>query len=255
MKDILEKFKTGNLSLEEAEKKLKLNYFDELGGFCKLDTNRKLRTGIPEVIYAEGKRCEDVAKILKELAFKNNIALATRVNDTEELKKYFKDETDLILEINELGRTAVLKKQGFEVEKTEKIGILAAGTSDIPIAEEAAESAKIMGCEVIKNYDVGIAGIHRLFTPVKNMIEEDVCCIIAVAGMEGALPSVISSLVDIPVIGVPTSVGYGYKLTPLLTMLHSCSPGLVVVNIDNGFGAGVFAGLIASNISKRIKRG
>lgn len=255
MREILENFKNGTISLDEAEKKLKLNYFDDVEDFCKLDTNRKLRTGIPEVIYAEGKRTEDVAKILKKLAIKNGISLATRVKDFEELKKYFEDEKELIFEINELGRTASLKKPEFQVAKTEKIGILAAGTSDIPVAEEAFESAKLMGCEVIKNYDVGIAGIHRLFNPVRRMVEEEVCCIVVIAGMEGALPSVVSSLVDIPVIGVPTSVGYGFKMTPLLTMLHSCSPGLVVVNIDNGFGAGVFAGLIASNISKRIKKG
>lgn len=130
------------------------------------------------------------------------------------------------------------------------MGILTAGTSDIPVAEEAKDTLEIMGVEAITAYDVGIAGIHRLFPALKRMIEEDVCCIIVVAGMEGALPSVIASMVDIPVIGVPTSTSYGIKITPLLTMLHSCSPGIAVVNIDNGFGAGVFAGLIAKIMHK-----
>ena len=133
-----------------------------------------------------------------------------------------------------------------------KIGVLTAGTSDIPVAEEAKEAAKLMGCEVLIDYDVGIAGIHRIAKPLKKMLNEDVCCIIVIAGMEGALPSVVASLVDVPVIGVPTSTGYGIKETPLLTMLHSCAPGLAVVNMDNGFGAGIFAGLMAYNIYKRL---
>ncbi|MDK2790693.1 MAG: pyridinium-3,5-biscarboxylic acid mononucleotide synthase [Methanothermococcus sp.] len=255
MKEILTKFKNGEISLEEAEKKLKLTYFEEIGNMCKLDTTRKLRTGIPEVIYGEGKRTEDIAKIMIHLAHDNGIALATRVKDIEGLKNILKDNTEFKLEINEMARTASLIKKDHKIERIGKIGILAAGTSDLPIAEEAREAAELMGCEVLTSYDVGIAGVHRLFGPLKMMIEEDVCCIIVVAGMEGALPSVVTSLVDVPVVGVPTSVGYGIKITPLLTMLHSCAPGLTVVNMDNGFGAGVFAGLIAANIHRRINKG
>ena len=141
------------------------------------------------------------------------------------------------INVNERAKTISLTKKNYNVDNIGKIGILTAGTSDIPVAEEAKEAAKLMGCEVLIDYDVGIAGIHRIAKPLKKMLNEDVCCIIVIAGMEGALPSVVASLVDVPVIGVPTSTGYGIKETPLLTMLHSCAPGLAVVNIDNGFGA------------------
>ncbi|AEF95972.1 nickel pincer cofactor biosynthesis protein LarB [Methanotorris igneus] len=253
MRDILIKLKNGEIDIDEAEKRLKLSYFEELGEFCKLDVNRKHRTGIPEAIYGESKNIKDLAEIMVCLAEKNNVAFATRVRDIDALKKELEkyDLENFNLRINETARTFALIKKGHKIEKIGKIGILAAGTSDIPVAEEAKETAEIMGCEVIKSYDVGIAGVHRLFKPLKKMIEEDVCCIIVVAGMEGALPSLVTSLVDVPVIGVPTSVGYGVKITPILTMLHSCSPGLAIVNIDNGFGAGAFAGLIASMIYQK----
>ncbi|MFU8652214.1 nickel pincer cofactor biosynthesis protein LarB [Methanotorris formicicus] len=255
MRDILIKLKNGEIDVDEAEKRLKLSYFDELEEFCKLDVNRKHRTGIPEAIYGESKTTKDLAKIMVHLAEKNDVAFATRVKDIDALKKELKNYNleNFDFKINEIGRTFALIKKGYNVEKIGKVGILAAGTSDIPVAEEAKETAEIMGCEVIKSYDVGIAGVHRLFKPLKRMIDEEVCCIIVVAGMEGALPSLVTSLVDVPVIGVPTSVGYGVKITPILTMLHSCSPGLAIVNIDNGFGAGAFAGLIASMIYQKLK--
>ena len=138
-------------------------------------------------------------------------------------------------------------------KKIGKIGILCGGTSDIPIAEEAKITAEFIGCDVITAYDVGVAGIHRLFAPLKNMIKNKVCCIIVLAGMEGALPSVVAGLTDVPVIGVPISVGYGVGAggsSALHSMLSSCSPGLTVVNIDNGFGAACFASLIAKQIKK-----
>jgi hypothetical protein len=135
--------------------------------------------------------------------------------------------------------------------------VLAAGTADIPVAEEAAVAAEVMGCEVLKAYDVGIAGIHRLFEPLRKMIERGVSALVVVAGMEGALPSVTSSLVDVPVIGVPTSIGYGVGaegIGALVTMLQTCSPKLAVVNIDNGFGAGIFAALIARQAGVSSKK-
>jgi NCAIR mutase (PurE)-related protein len=137
-----------------------------------------------------------------------------------------------------------------------KIGLLTAGTSDIPIAEEAKVIVEQGGCEVISSYDIGVAGIHRLFPQIAHMVEEDVCAFIVCAGMEGALPSVVAGLVDVPVIGVPTSVGYGIGAdgkAALYSMLQSCAPGLSVVNIDNGFGAGVCALTIAKNIAKKVK--
>ncbi len=137
-----------------------------------------------------------------------------------------------------------MQKRGYEFEKTGKIGLIAAGTADLPVAEEARVVAEVCGCEVIKAYDVGIAGIHRLVEPLEEIVNANVAAIIVVAGMEGALPSVVASLVNIPVIGVPTSVGYGLGgkgVAALLSMLQNCSPGLAVVNIDNGVGAGTFA--------------
>ncbi|MCS7131236.1 MAG: nickel pincer cofactor biosynthesis protein LarB, partial [Hadesarchaea archaeon] len=161
------------------------------------------------------------------------------------------------LEHNERARTIVVKRKGYAFPKVGKIGVLAAGTADIPVAEEASVAAQVMGCEVLKAYDVGVAGIHRLFEPLRRMIDEGVAAIVVVAGMEGALPSVVSSLVNVPVIGVPTSVGYGVGangIGALVTMLQSCSPKLAVVNIDNGFGAGVFAALVARQASRGDKR-
>ena len=255
MREILTKFKKGELTLEEVEKKLKLFHLDEIEKLYNLDFNRRNRTGVPEVVYGGGKKTEDIAEILLKLAEDNGTALATRINDIEkvvELLNNMKDIDEFTIDVNEMAKTISLTKKNYKIDSIGKIGIITAGTSDIPVAEEAKEAAKLMGCEVLTAYDVGIAGMHRITKPLKKMIDEDVCCIIVIAGMEGALPSVVASLVDVPVIGVPTSTGYGIKETPLLTMLHSCAPGLAVVNMDNGFGAGIFAGLMAYNIYKRL---
>ncbi|MCS3901381.1 nickel pincer cofactor biosynthesis protein LarB [Methanococcus voltae] len=278
-KNILKNYKEGKISEKDVEKLLKLSYIEDIadgttGLITNLDTNRKYRTGVPEVIYAEGKDIEDTINFLVKMYLKNNYAFATRLKNEDlkseninNLKKMIEDkilintteskelETCNIV-INKRARYIYLMNKDYakEMQKTEKIGkvgILAGGTSDIPIAEEAKITLELMNCEVIQMYDVGVAGIHRLLNPLKQMIIEEVDCIIAIAGMEGALPSVVSSLVDVPVIAVPTSVGYGIKYTALLTMLHSCSPGIAVVNIDNGFGAGSFAGLICSNSFKK----
>ncbi|ACV24030.1 nickel pincer cofactor biosynthesis protein LarB [Methanocaldococcus fervens] len=250
LRDLLLAFKSGEISLEEVEKQIKFNYFEEIENKLKLDVNRHFRTGVPEVVYGRGKELDEIIKATIKLAEKNGIALATKIEDVEklneEIKKY--DLKNYIIKINKKAKTLIIKNKNYSVKKIGKVGILTAGTSDIPIAEEAKDTLEVMGVEVITYYDVGIAGIHRLFPALKKMVEENVCCIIVVAGMEGALPSVVSSMVDIPVIGVPTSTSYGIKITPLLTMLHTCSPGIVVVNIDNGFGAGVFAGLIAKKV-------
>ncbi len=259
MRELLKKYKNGEITIDEIEKRLKLSYLDEVENLYKLDFNRKVRTGVPEVVYGKGKKTEDIAKILVELAENNGTALATRVKNIDEVISCLKniDENDEFkIETNKMASTISITKKNYNIKNSEiigNIGILTAGTSDIPIAEEAKEAAKLMGCKVLIEYDVGIAGIHRIAKPLKKMLNENVCCIVVVAGMEGALPSVVASLVDIPIIGVPTSTGYGIKETPLFTMLHSCSPGLAVVNIDNGFGAGVFAGLIAHTIYKYSK--
>jgi NCAIR mutase (PurE)-related protein len=142
----------------------------------------------------------------------------------------------------------LVKRRNHVFPKAGRIGVLAAGTADVAVAEEASVAAEVMGCQVMKAYDVGIAGIHRLFKPLEHMLRKGVSALVVVAGMEGALPSVVASLVDVPVIGVPTSVGYGVGtkgVAALMTMLQTCSPKVVVVNIDNGLGAGIFAGMIA----------
>jgi len=245
---VLNALLTGKLTVEQAKRKLAALNIKRIGDLARLDVERIHRIGIPEVVLAEGKNPETVAKAAFVLASTSGYALVTRVS-REHLKLIQKKlRRGFEVEHNSKARTVVVRKKGHLFPKRGKIGILAAGTADVPVAEEAAVSAEIMGCEVLKAYDVGVAGIHRLFEPLKHMIEQGVAAIVVVAGMEGTLPSLVSSLVDVPVIGVPTSIGYGVGLKgagALMTMLQTCSPKIAVVNIDNGFGAGVFAALIA----------
>lgn len=247
MKEILQKLKEGKISLEEAEKSLKIMQIREIEDFAKIDMCRGVRTGIPEVIFAEGKENDDLVKIING-ALDQGRVMVTKLSQEKyddikgglDLPKCFKKEYH--------HRASILLINDHEVEKKVKVGVITAGTSDIPIAEEARITAEEMGCEALTSYDVGVAGIHRLFSHIRKMVEEDAKALIVVAGMEGALPSVVAGLVDIPVIGVPTSVGYGVGkggFTALYAMLQSCAPGIAVVNIDNGFGAGVFAAKVA----------
>jgi pyridinium-3,5-biscarboxylic acid mononucleotide synthase len=223
-------------------------------GFAKLDVHRSDRTGIPEAILAEGKTIDQVVEAMRRMAESSGIALATRVSEECAAALRRSLGKKLHVERNTLGRTVVVRKKGVTVRpRGGKIAILAAGTSDIPTAEEARVTAEVMGCEVLAHYDVGIAGIHRLLEPLREVMTREVSAIVVVAGMEGALPSVVRGLVSVPVIGVPTSTGYGYGghgQAALMTMLQSCAPGLTVVNIDNGFGAGATAALIAGQVSK-----
>ncbi len=251
--DILEQIYNKELSTEDARDRIKRLSIRQVGERAKLDILRRGRTGMPEAVFSPGKDPEDVARLLLVLVKENKIALATRVKDEDltEVKRVLPEGYEV--SFNEKARTIVLRKTDFNDPLLGKVGVLAAGTSDIPIAEEACVTLEVMGCKVIKSYDVGISGIHRVFDPIDTMLEEKVDAIVVVAGMEGALPSVVSGLVDVPVIGVPSSVGYGVGgngISALLSMLQSCSPGLAVVNIDNGFGAGVFAGLISKNRQK-----
>ncbi|MGB2727364.1 MAG: nickel pincer cofactor biosynthesis protein LarB [Halobacteriota archaeon] len=247
MEKILKRFASGKIDIEEACKELKLESVRKIKDFARIDINRSYRSGIPEIILAEGKRSDEVADIAMALATANGFALISRVRekDVEELKKRVEAETEEFeIDYNAVAKTVIVKKKGYEFEKTGKIGLIAAGTADRPVAEEARVVAEVCGCEVIKAYDVGIAGIHRLVEPLEEIVNARVAAIVVVAGMEGALPSVVASLVDVPVIGVPTSVGYGLGgkgVAALLSMLQSCSPGLAVVNIDNGVGAATFA--------------
>ncbi len=223
--------------------------------FARLDLHRHDRTGIPEVVFAEGKSTEQVISILASLAEKSGQALATRVSAEGGLSIKRKLGRRFIVVHNPAGRLVEVQRRGFRARrKVGCIAVLAAGTADVRVAEEARVTAELMGCEVLKFYDVGIAGIHRLAEPLRQMRESDVSCLVVAAGMEGALPSVVRGLVDVPVIGVPVSTGYGYGGRgegALMTMLQSCSPGLTVVNIDIGFGAGATAALIARRAAHR----
>lgn len=254
LKEILAKVSRNELSVEEAEKMLRLSAVAELGCLAKLDGNRELRKGVPEVILAEGKLPADVAEICKTMLAHNGRVIVSRCS-----KEHFDairaiPSDGLQVEIHERARMAVLKKQDYTAaDNGGRVGVLTAGTSDIPVAEEAKTIAEEMGCKVTAAYDVGVAGIHRLLEPLKQIIEEDVDVVVVVAGREGALASVVAGLVDVPVIAVPTSHGYGFGamgVSTLMAMLQSCSLGLAVVNIDGGVAAGAVAALIANRAAK-----
>jgi NCAIR mutase (PurE)-related protein len=255
LREILKKVKDGELSINEAEKLLKLLAIQEIGEAAKLDEGRELRRSIPEIIYAESKQEKYLIQIVSQAIQRRDKVILSKLKPeiAESIKASLTEEA-LSIYYNEEAKIMVIKKlEAYKPYVKRKIGVVTAGTSDIPIALEAKITAEEMGCEVLTAFDVGIAGIHRLFKPLKNMIEQNVDAIIVVAGMEGALPSLVASLVDAPVIGVPTSIGYGVGergLGALITMLQSCTLGLSVVNIDGGVAAGVFASLIAYRAAK-----
>lgn len=233
--------------MEEGLEKLRVLPFQDIG-FAKIDHHRDLRTGFPEVIYAPGKTIEQINGIAIEM-FKTT----SRVMITRASPEVFENLERLIpsAKYNKLSQSIILDKT-IKAKGVPGVTVVAAGTSDLPIAEEAAITAEIMGCEVQRLWDVGIAGLQRLLSNL-DLIQKS-RTIVAVAGMEGALPSLIAGLVSAPVIAVPTSVGYGANfggLAALLAMLNSCSPGIAVVNIDNGFGAGYMAATI--NLSPNLK--
>lgn len=240
IRQILNEVKSGQLSVDNAMDTMRELPFEELE-FAKVDHHRELRTGAPEVIFCQGKTPEQVIQIVKAMLAKGNNILATRANDDimSALHQVFPKG-----EVKKMARIFLIKQKEITPPLT-KIAIVTAGTADIPVAEEAAVTAETFGNNVDRIFDVGVAGIHRLYRQLPKIREAKV--IVAVAGMEGALPSVLGGLVDKPVIAVPTSVGYGANfngLSALLTMLNSCSNGISVVNIDNGFGAGYLASMI-----------
>ncbi len=240
MKRTLEDYKAGKISLEDVLEKLKTLPYEDLG-FAKVDTHRALRKGFPEILYCQGKTIPQIMKIVESMMKFKHTVLATKSNKEifDAIKKVHNEA-----EYYEKARIIAVQKEPVKL-KEGKILILTGGTSDIPIAEEAAVIAEIMGNKVEKAYDVGVAGIHRLFDIKDKIFEANV--IIVIAGMDGALPSVVGGLSSKPIIAVPTSVGYGASfegIGPLLTMLNSCAFGVTVVNIDNGVGAGYFANLI-----------
>lgn len=239
LKQLLDSFKNGETDLEQTLETLKQLPFEDMG-FAKVDHHRALRTGFPEVVFCQGKTPEQVERIFQSLQKHNDRILLTRAGS--DLYSRLK-ETDGRLVYNEQGKTISLETG--EKEKTGSVLVISAGTADIPVAEEAAATASICGANVERIYDAGVAGIHRLLAYSEKI--QQARCIVCVAGMEGALPSVVGGLSPCPVIGVPTSVGYGSHLNglaPLFTMLNSCAPNITVVNIDNGFGAGFCAAMI-----------
>jgi|Deesub1362A_J573_1020465.scaffolds.fasta_scaffold00036_143 hypothetical protein len=257
LKDILEDLLAGRISLEDAEKRVKLFEMEKLSDEICLDITRDVRTGIPEVVYGENKDYQEIKRITYRFLERTGRCIITRMKP-EYIDLLTEDFKDYRLELYKEGRIAVIKKQDFVVELNGGVvAVLCGGTSDVRVAEEARIVAEEMGCRTLKFYDVGVAGFHRLVPAVKRIVEEDVDVAIVAAGMEGALPSVVAGLVDIPIVGVPVSVGYGAGsggIAALYSMLQSCSPGLVTVNIDNGFGAGVAAAKIAGRVARFRKR-
>lgn len=240
MKKMLQDFKAGKVDLAEVMEKIKSLPYKDLG-FAKIDTHRAVRKGFPETIFCQGKTISQVLKIIEILSKENHNILATKANKRiySAVKKVYPNA-----EYNKFAKTIIINREQLKPKKG-KILVITAGTSDIPVAEEAVVTAELMGNKVEKVYDVGVAGVHRLLDIKDKIFEANV--LIVVAGMEGALASIVGGLTSQPVIAVPTSVGYGASfkgIAPLLTMMNSCSEGVVVVNIDNGFGAGYFASLI-----------
>jgi NCAIR mutase (PurE)-related protein len=233
IKRILESVKSGKSSIEKALDALKHLPYEDLS-FAKVDHHRHIRQGIPEVVFATGKRAEDVIAIARSIYKKSRKLLVTKAS--KEIYKSLGIRNAIFYPLSgTISANGSKKKKG-------RILIISAGTSDIPVAEEAAVTASFLGSKVETVYDIGVAGIHRLMDYTKSIDSARV--IIVVAGMEGALPSVVGGLTDKPIIAVPTSIGYGtnlYGLTALFAMLNSCVPGIAVMNIDNGFGSGCLA--------------
>lgn len=235
-RDILNQVKEGRLSIEEAEKYLKKQPFEEYG-FAKLDSHREIRSGFPEVIYCNGKPDQYLVTIYQKMYEADQEVFGTRAS-----RHQYEIVKEVLPEITYDEISHILKIEKPDKKHIGKIAVCTAGTADIPVAEEAAQTAEYFGANVERIYDVGVCGIHRLLAKTDNIQEAN--CVVAVAGMEGALASVIGGLVSNPVIAVPTSVGYGASmkgLSALLTMINSCANGVAVVNIDNGYGAGYMA--------------
>lgn len=238
-REILEQVKRGEMPVEEAEKYFRRQPFEEMG-YAKLDSHREIRSGFPEVVYCSGKPDEYLKSIYQKLYELHGEVFGTRA-DSHQYALVKEVLPDIVYD--EISH--ILKIEAENKERKGKIAVCTAGTADIPVAEEAAQTAEYFGSLVERIYDVGVSGIHRLLAKLEALQEAN--CVVAVAGMEGALASVVGGLVSRPVIAVPTSVGYGasmHGLSALLTMINSCANGVAVVNIDNGYGAGYIAAQI-----------
>ena len=235
-RDILEKLINGDVSLDEAETYFRSEPYKDLG-FAKIDTHRKIRSGFPEVVFCERKADDHLISIFERLLSEDGRAFGTRasIEQFETVKKSIPD-----VQYDPVSR--ILKVEREELEKKGCVAVCCAGTADISVAEEAAQTAEYFGTKVLRVYDVGVSGLHRLLSNIEEIQQAN--AVVAVAGMEGALASVIGGLVSSPVIAVPTSVGYGASfggVSALLTMINSCANGIAVVNIDNGYSAGYMA--------------
>ncbi len=232
----MEQVRAGRITVEEAEKYFKKQPYEEIG-YAKLDSQREIRSGFPEVVYCSGKADRHLVSIYRKLWEANGEVFGTRADRRQyELVR----ETLPQVAFDEMSR--ILKIEKEDKKRYGKVAVCTAGTADIPVAEEAAQTAEYFGSNVERIYDVGVSGLHRLLAKLETIQEAN--CVVAVAGMEGALASVLGGLVGRPVIAVPTSVGYGanlHGLSALLTMINSCANGVAVVNIDNGYGAGYLA--------------
>ena len=257
IQEILESLKAGEISVSNAKKLLSLYSIEKVEGFAKIDINRRMRSGIPEIVLAETKETDEIKKILKKTLEKSNSVIISRIKKSDMSKILaFAKRLKVKVKAGERSSSLLLFKKPIKFHGG-KVGILAAGTSDIGVAEESRLVCEAMNCRCITSYDVGVAGIQRVFPALRKMVTEEVDCIIVAAGMEGALATLVSTMVDIPVIGIPTSVGYGYGergIAALASMLQSCSLGLSVVNIDNGIAAGGIAANIANRAVRKTKQ-
>jgi len=253
LREILEKLAHGKISVDDAEKALKMNVIENVANVAKLDIGRETRRNVPEIIFAEGKNNEDLLAICKVMLEKNGRVITTRLNEQQldELQNQFRAH---YVQVFSHAKSLVVRRKDYGGLQTGgRVGILTAGTVDLGVAEEAVMIAQEMGCQTFLEADAGVAGIHRLVEPLKIMIENDVDCLVVVAGREGALPTVVAGLVDMPLIAVPASSGYGYGGRgegALMAMLQACSLGLAVVNIDSGVAAGVVAAQIANRVAR-----
>ena len=228
------------------------------GSEARLDFGRAARKGIPEIVFGQGKSDDQIVAIMRAFVERNGRALGSRLRPAT-LARLAAEFAECHVDARPTARAAAIHAPGYQRPVTGgRIGVLTAGTSDIPVAEEARLVAEEMGCDVAALYDVGVAGLHRLLDPLRELLGTEVAALVVAAGMDGALPSVVAGLAPVPVIGVPTSVGYGAGgkgRAALLSMLQTCAPGLVVVNIDNGVGAGATAALIANRLAAARARG
>ena len=250
---ILESLRSGEITVPQAEKLLSLYSIKEIGDFAKVDMDRQKRRGVPEVVFAQGKTVAETKEIIAGMMSGSNPVVVSRIReeDYSGVVDFVRESGWKILDGRGASTLLIYKSEISVVGGT--VGVITAGTSDIRVAEETRLVCKAMGCACHTIYDAGVAGIQRVFAAVHEMIKKDVDVIVVVAGMEGALATVVSSLVDIPVVGVPASAGYGYGgegVAALASMLQSCSLGVSVVNIDNGVGAGAVAACIARRVHR-----